>query len=172
MPRRGFCLLCLLCTITISGASKIIHKNITVKGHITQTLDYCGGAMPSPEVLSLLKTPQAFAQKVIYIKIGSSNKESATVVKKLMTDEQGNFSVVLTSGMVYSFVEEWKGGPLQIPKDTEYTKWDPACFRERYSKADFVLKVKNTGNPVVNINYHKPCFYRPYCGEYSGPLPP
>ena len=128
--------------------------------------------MPTEEMLALLKSPHPNEQKTIYIKMGSVNKASAAIVKKVITDDQGNFTVVLKSGLVYSFVEEWKSKPLEIPRDTEFTKWDPQCFRERYAKADFVLRVKNSGNPMVIINYHTPCFYRPYCGEYNGPLPP
>lgn len=145
---------------------------VTIKGHVTQTSEFCGGAMPSPEKLKVLSTPQALPQKTIYIKIGLANDPAKSVINKVTTDENGNFSVSLKSGMTYCFIEEWKSVPLNIPQNTEFMKWDHKCYTERYHKADYVLKVKTSRNAVVNINYHQPCFFKAYCGEYNGPLPP
>ncbi len=172
MPRRFLMLFCLLFVQLQTVYAKTHRKNVTIKGHITRTSDYCGGAMPTEEMLAQLKSPRPDEGRIIYVRIGSVNKATATIIKKVVTDANGDFTVVLKSGVVYSFVEEWKGKPLKIPEDTEYTKWDARCFRERYAKSDFVLKVKPSKNALVTINYHTPCFYRPYCGDYSGPLPP
>lgn len=143
-----------------------------VHGVITQTSDYCGGAQPTEELLDRLKTPQPAVGKTIYVVYGTGRQMKRVVYKKLVTDSLGQFSIKLKGGMTFAFVEEWKIKPIEYPKDTEYMKWDRECYRQRYMSADYTLRVKPNSNPEVKINYHQPCFYKPYCGQYSGPLPP
>ena len=159
-------------TFHVSAQKKYASKNIVVKGRITQTSDYCGGAQPTEEILNELRSKQPVEGKIIYIRQVSTSKTANQIIKKVVTDARGNFKVVLKSGYTYHFVEEWKHKPLEIPKDTEFVTWDENCFKTRYNTPDYILKVKTKGNPVVAINYHTPCFYRPYCGNYTGPLPP
>lgn len=144
---------------------------ITVKGKVTTTADYCGGAAPSEDMLEELRKPKPAAKKLILVKYGCVNDEKIRVVKRIITDEKGEFQVVLKKGFDYQFVEEWKAMPFKVPDNTEWTTWDAACLKKRYQTPDFVLRKKQR-NQVVSINYHQPCFYRPYCGTYSGPLPP
>ena len=172
MQRRLVFLFCLFNTLFFEAGATKQRPLIAIHGHITETSDYCGGAMPSKEKLALLKTPHALAQKTIYIKKGKANSSSSVVLKKVMTDEEGNFTVMLKAGEDYIFVEEWKAHPFDMPADTEFTHWDPVCLEERYRAADYTMRVKLSGNPIVNINYHTPCFFKPYCGTYTGPLPP
>lgn len=155
-----------------SEAQSKSNKYITLKGQVTETSDYCGGAMPNEEVLNALKTPQPIAAKSIYIKIGSKNSEGKAVYKKIITDSAGNFTVRLKVGVTYCFVEEWKALKFIVPKNTDEIKWDTECLKKRYQTPDYLLKVKNAGNKKVHINFHNTCFYKPYCGEYSGPIPP
>lgn len=167
----------LLFIISISLACKVNSKSknaeeVVINGQVTQTKDFCGGMRPTDELVNNLRTPKPFANKVIYIKIGDVNTERGPVVQKFTTDENGKFSVKLKVGTTYCFVEDWKGEPFKAPKDTEFTIWDIPCLRKSYGTPDFVLKVEKTNNRLVQINYHHPCFYKPYCGTYSGPLPP
>lgn len=142
-----------------------------IKGHITETFSYCGGARPPAELLEELGTPKPMKNKTIFIKIGTSNKSSKRVYKKIITDDNGNFSVELIIGKTYCFLEDWKGKPLNFPKDTVTVKWDHTCIIQRYKTADFILKVQASNNPVVTINFHQPCAFHPICGSYSGYLP-
>jgi hypothetical protein len=158
--------------IHLSAQKKYVSKNIVIKGRITQTSDYCGGAQPTEEKLAELRSKQPVEGKIIYIRQVNSSKKANPIIKKVMTDARGNFKVVLRSGFTYHFIEEWKHNPLEIPRDTEFVKWDENCFKTRYKTPDYILKVKSKGNSMVSINYHNPCFYRPYCGNYTGPLPP
>ncbi len=151
---------------------KKTNGNVIVKGHITQTFSYCGGARPPEELLQELGTPKPMRNKTIYIKTGTANKSSKPICKKVITDENGDFSVELKIGKTYCFLEEWKGKPLKFPKDTTTIKWDHACIIERYKTADFILKVQANNNHVVAINFHQNCDYNPVCGNFSGYLPP
>lgn len=144
---------------------------IQVRGLVTSTADYCGGAAPSEEMLADLKKPSPLANKVILVKYGVSNTEISRVVKRIVTNTKGEFSITLKKGYDYVFVEEWKGLPYKLPQDTEWIKWDASCYKKGYETPDFILR-KNKPLRVVKMNFHKRCFYDPYCGTYSGPLPP
>ena len=165
-------LLHLLCTLSAISQTKGRPTWVTVNGRIYQTESYCGGAKPSDEQLQILNTPRPLGAKTLYIKIGRRNANGTPIYRKVVTDEQGRFQVKLKAGTTYCFVEDWKGQPFQAPQNTEFVTWDLACLKDRYATPDFVLAVKKGKNHIVKITYHKPCFYRPYCGQYSGPLPP
>ena len=163
-----FCML----QMPIQAKKKVSKRKIVIHGLVTETSSYCGGAQPSEELLEELRKPLAKANKLIYIKRGSANNENAKVMYTATTDEDGKFAISLPVGYTYCFVEEWKSKPFTIPKNTEFVKWDVDCLKARYKEGDYVLQVKKKNNSLVKINYHTPCFYKPYCGDYSGPLPP
>jgi hypothetical protein len=158
--------LALLFSIATTAQQKVL-----VKGYITSTEDYCNGARPSEEMLQDLATEKPIANKIIYLKTSLKNPKCTSGFTKVKTDEHGRFEVLLKSGTEYYFVEEWKAKAFVAPKNTRELTWDLKCLRERYNTADFVLKVSNSNNQV-HINYHKPCNFKPYCGSFSGPLPP
>jgi hypothetical protein len=148
------------------------QKSVIIRGYITHTEDYCNGAAPTPEMEAALATEKPESGKIIYVKIGTTNKYTNTLVKKIKTNANGRFELSLKPGITYYFVEEWKANVFKAPKNTAELTWDIACLRKRYANPDFVLKTKGSNNPEVHINYHKPCDFRPYCGDFSGPLPP
>jgi hypothetical protein len=162
-------LLCL--TFASSCLAQKKGGSITIKGKVTTTADYCGGAAPSEEMLERLRTPQPAVRKVILVKYGTVNAENLRVVKRIVTDSNGHFSVTLKKGFDYQFVEEWKAQPFRVPANTEFVKWDAACLQKRYATPDAVCRKKQRGG-TVDMNFHQPCFFHPYCGGYSGPLPP
>ncbi|MBL7764528.1 MAG: hypothetical protein JNJ58_00405 [Chitinophagaceae bacterium] len=165
-------LICMFYGLWAQGQNRKGVRMVTVKGKVTQTADYCGGARPTDEMLEKLNAPHPLASKTIYIKIGAMNADKSKVYKKVVTDEEGRFTVKLPAGRVYSFVEEWKSGPYKKPQPQQFVEWDLACWRKKYLEPDFVLNLKTRKFPDVEINYHQRCFYSPYCGQYSGPLPP
>lgn len=172
MKNNSLLLLILLCTHAAFALKKGSAKLVSIQGQITQTAAYCGGAQPSEEMLQQMAKPKPFPNKEIVIKIGPKNKVGNAVYKRIVTDQDGKFTVRLKSNMVYCFIEDWKAKPFKVPQNTEFVQWDAACLYERYLLADYVLKVQNKENALVQINFHKPCFFNPYCGTYSGPLPP
>jgi hypothetical protein len=171
--RKFFLLLIVLqSSLFVHAFKNKTSKSVTIRGAITKTSDYCGGARPSDEMIKTLHTPQPLAEKKIFIKIGTKNSSDLPIYKSVTADENGNFSVVLKCGVSYIFIEDWKGAALNVPQNTQYVIWDAECFKQRYATPDYLLKVKNSGNPKVLINFHFPCFYKPDCGSYSGPIPP
>jgi hypothetical protein len=173
--RNYYLLLCILFIFGTAHAQKYSKAKTSyciVKGTITTTSSYCGGARPSEEMIEELQKPKPANRKTIYIKYGSKNSSSTKVIRKIVTNELGQFEVKLKKGFVYQFVDDWKSKPFKVPKNTEFVIWDIACFKKRYATPDFVLDLKKNKTGFVEVNYHQPCFYNPYCGNYSGPLPP
>ncbi len=143
-----------------------------VKGIITTTTSYCGGARPSEEIMEELQKPKPAKGKTIYIKYGSKNVSKLKIIRKIVTNELGEFEVKLKRGFIYQFMDDWKSKPFLTPQNTEFVVWDINCLKSRFATPDFILDLKKNNGGLVEINYHQPCFYNPYCGEYSGPLPP
>jgi hypothetical protein len=158
--------------LSIFSLASSAQRKVSVKAYITATEDYCGGARPSDEMLRDMSTEKPLSDKVLYIKIGTVNKSTNKTVKKVKTDVNGRFEVMLSPGVTYYFIEEWKSKVFIAPKNTHEITWDISCLRKKYATPDFILKVKPVNNQEVHINYHQNCSYRPYCGQYSGPLPP
>lgn len=148
------------------------QKLVLVRGYITSTEDYCNGARPSDEMLQDVATEKPYANKTIYVKVGTLNKSSNKLFKKVKTNADGRFEIWLKPGVSYYFVEEWKGKLFVAPRNTKEIKWDITCLRKRYATPDYVIKVTTNNNPEIQINYHKQCAFNPYCGNFSGPLPP
>lgn len=166
---KNILFLCFIFSVSVCARAQ---KTVVIKGYISHTEDYCNGAAPTPEMLAELATEKPDPAKIIYVKIGTSNKSTNKLVKKIKTDANGRFELYLKSGLTYYFVEEWKAKVFKAPKNIHEITWDIQCLRKRYASPDFVLKVKASNNPEVHINYHKTCDFRPYCGSFSGPLPP
>ena len=162
----------LFCLIFSTSFCAQAQKSVLIKGYVTHTEDYCNGAAPTPEILEELAAEKPASGKIIYVKIGSINKSTTKLVKKIKTDASGRFELYLKPGLTYYFVEEWKAKVFKAPQNTNEITWDIQCLRKRYACPDFVLKVKASNNSEVHINYHKVCDFRPYCGSFSGPLPP
>ncbi|HNB81434.1 MAG TPA: hypothetical protein PLP34_05550 [Chitinophagaceae bacterium] len=156
----------------IPAAEAGSKRTLLIRGQVTQTSEYCGGAMPTPEVLKSLETPQPLPDKVLYLKTGSINKSGTPVYRKIVCDSAGRFSVRIPEGRAYCIIEDWKAAPMRYPEDTEWIIWDKACFRKRYESPDFLIPKNFSRGQMININFHQPCFFHPWCGTYSGPLPP
>jgi hypothetical protein len=154
--------------------TKAKSQMIQYQVEVTQTADYCGGAMPTEEILKSLQTPEPIPGKTIYIKTGRVNKQGKAILKQATTDNNGRFSIALKSGQSYVFVEDWKVKPFQVPDNTDMVTWDADCLKKRYEQGDYVLDLTKTPGKerIIRINYHQVCFYKPYCGNYTGPIPP
>lgn len=176
MKQFAVFLFCAYLSLPVLAAKRSKGKMVTIQGVVTQTRDYCGGAAPGPEMLENLSRPVPLPEKELYIRIGPRNKPSRSgqspIYKKVITNAKGEFSVTLKSNTTYCFIEGWKAKPFKVPANTQFTVWDAACLYEKYIVADYVLKVNSGKNEIVKINFHQRCFFNPYCGTYSGPLPP
>lgn len=164
--------LLLVCTSQLIFAQRAKKRVqfVTVKGLVTQTSSWCGGMKPSEEVMKDKSTPKPLAGKTIYIKIGTENSEMKPVYKKVVTDENGAFSVKLKSGVTYIFLEDWKGEAFSVPKNTELVTHDADCYKKQYSRPDYSLFVKGVNKRVI-MNFHERCAHKPLCGTYHGKLP-
>lgn len=147
-------------------------KTVTVTIYVTQTSDYCGGAAPSEEILQRLATPMPLPGKTICIKNGVRNYATNPVYKTVVADENGKIVIELPYNKIFSLWDQSKTKPFVLPPNTQYLQWDRACLYQKYMTPEKVIKTSKKENIEISINFHNACFYRPYCGTYSGPLPP
>jgi hypothetical protein len=152
-----------LSNLLFGQSSKLI--SVTIK--CTQTSDYCGGAQPTEEMLIDVKTPIPNSNVVYYIVKGA--KRSGKVFKKITANENGIVSIRLPKGK-YAILTASQIEPYKARENDNYTIWDQQCLKQKYDAPVLLLVVGK--KQIFTINIHNPCFYNPYCGQYSGPLPP
>jgi hypothetical protein len=144
-------------------------KLFIIKGKITQTSDYCGGAYIR-ELIERAKTPVPYPDKTIYFKKGNKNSLRSKVITKATTDKDGNFEVNLEPG-TYCVVEEYKTEKIIIPPNSSTTTYDSNCINSLWQECDYTLTVDDKDITDFVINYHHHCFYSQPCQLYKGPRP-
>jgi nitrite reductase/ring-hydroxylating ferredoxin subunit len=157
--------LALLCSYTTADAQKAAMYKVVIT--CTQTSDYCGGAQPQDEMLEELRLPKPLPNATYYLVRGS--KRSSKVYKKVTSNDLGEVQLNLPAGS-YTLLSAEQIKAFVPRQNDKYTTWDNACLKQRYNKPLLVLRVRSA--ETVSVNVHNNCFYNPYCGQYSGPLPP
>lgn len=153
----------------IAVNKKIKHKFL-VTGSIMQTVSYCGGARPTPQILDSYNTPKGIPFGKLFIKSGLMNIEGAPVLHEITADSNGNFSIRLPAGN-YCLLEEWKSKPFKLPLNNVNQTVDSACFRNLYNASDFTLKINNKSIHHMKFIFHRTCSYNQPCVSYRGSLP-
>ena len=138
-------------------------KKFTVTGSVVIREDYCGGA----QLVNEDRPAVPASGTTLYIRKSGGSK---TVIDSIKTNDKGAFSISLSAGE-YCIVEKWKKYPLVFPVNTDFQKWDTACYRKRYNECDFTLNVKSDTSDVKFI-LRKHCPWTTPCVQYSGPFPP
>jgi hypothetical protein len=156
-----------------AATSKTVEYKVS--GTITQTHAYCGGARPPKELMDNLTKPSPFPGKKVYIRSGTENSLDKPVIRELIADTGGRFSLLLPSG-TYCIIQEEQVKTLDTDffrkKLTSYHKLDEACLKQWWSKCLMTFEVGATDKTDLNINFHFPCFTNGVpCVTYTGPLP-
>lgn len=158
---------------TKTGGVKPVR--VTVKGKLTQTSTYCGGARPTEEMLSEYSTPKPYANKVFYVRKGKVNSTKAEVITSFTTDANGEFSFQITPG-TYSIIQEKQLKKLNSKdlKSDNYVKVDAKCMKAWWTKPFYLLEVKTENVTIPDWNIHHKCFVSGDipCMNYEGPMPP
>ncbi|MEZ5046144.1 MAG: hypothetical protein R2831_04050 [Chitinophagaceae bacterium] len=150
---------------------KYISSYATIKATVTETRNFCGGMLPSPEILKEFSTPRPLANKTIHIKLGSVNSNELPIYKTVQSDENGHFTFSIKKGQTIMFLEDWKGYPFVAPENTETITWSISCLKNRYATPDLLYRVTYTSVQKVEINFMQPCPHQPLCGRYHGYMP-
>ncbi len=145
----------------------------TLKGKITQTSSYCGGAAPNREILDQLAQPKAFVGKKLFLREGNINSEKGKIIAKIVADSSGNFNISVPAG-IYSIIVEEQEKVMDAKKYTsEFVKANEVCLKEWWTKPLQVIEIKDNNIENLDFNFHHKCrvkFDIP-CLEYFGPLP-
>jgi hypothetical protein len=150
-------------------------KKIPVSGTVTSTMNYCGGARPTDEILAQVATPRPIPNKKIYIKKGDVNSFNNKTILVLTTDAKGNFHARLSPGK-YLVVDSTRNDMTYYnmllktyQNQTEhYEAIDTLCLKEWYMKPSCVFEVTNAEVKDISVNFHKTCDDIP-CSMFRGP---
>ncbi len=154
-------------------------KSYQVSGTITYTSNYCGGARPPETLLEQMATPTPYPGKVLHIRKGNTNDLSSLIIKTIVTDSLGKFSLSVEPGN-YCIIDDYRKDASFVdlmlhPADDSYLKVeDPGCLKEWLNICLCSITVTDQNIQDIQINIHRACF-RPEgvpCINYTGPLPP
>ena len=150
-------------------------KNIVVKGKVTQTWSYCGGAAPSEEMLEEARRPRPYEGKVFYIRKGKINSLKEPMILSFTVSAAGTFSFQLPAG-VYSIIQDTQLKALNFNDyNVDANKYaDKDCLKKWWAQAYYVLEIKDKNITNLNFEFHHACFVDSDipCLQYVGPMPP
>jgi hypothetical protein len=156
----------LISTTTIAKGKKK-SKSIIVQGTLTTTSNYCGGAVPTDDIVAELAIPKPKPNAVIYI--GKQGAKRSTY-KKVISNANGKFTIKLSAG-TYCIIEEYKTKPFVPPINTKTVVYNTACLKQKYLQADYTFTI-SANNNMVNYNKHLVCKWQTPCTTFNGQLPP
>jgi hypothetical protein len=140
--------------LSILSFTALFSQTKKVKIKLTQTVPYCGGARPTPEMEAQQKIPVAYANKKL-ICISATHK-----IDTLTTDVKGYLITNLTIG-TYNFFEPWKYYKKN-PTDENENNINMDCLSKEWTKPDLIITVSKKIKLINNIEY-KICPYRFPC---------
>lgn len=138
--------------VVVEKGSDIAVKIYTINGNLTFTKSYCGGIRPSDEQLKQLKTPQAFANRTLFIKQGDKDLARKPAFHSFTTDDNGIYALELPEGVYSIFIEDKTRN-----YDNQYAKSTGKQGCDQWLQTpNLIWKVKKaTKNQTFNI--HIPC---------------
>lgn len=168
--------LVLVCSFTKAQVTKskkeIVH---TISGKVTQTSSYCGGAMPTEEILQEMSKPVPYAGKVFYVRKGSVNNIKMPIVLSFTVNAKGEFSIDLPPGQ-YCLIQKEQVKTLNMKnyKSTTDLQIDENCLKEWWAKPYYAFQITDKNITDLKFNFYHACFVNSDipCIEYVGPMPP
>ena len=125
----------------------------SIKGIVTQTSSFCGGMPPKKEMIQELQTPKPIIEKKLFVKKGKKNLIRRKIVKEILTDSSGHFSLSLPAG-TYCIVEDYKTKKFE---SSEKSIKEIKCAEKQWSQCDYTFCLPEDHNKTIKINYHHYC---------------
>ena len=148
-------------------------QTYSITGTLLQTSSYCGGAKPTQEILDRFATPKPYPNKTFSIRKGSKNNICNKIIKKFITDCNGNFSFNLPKG-TYSIIVEEQVEPIKAKDyNTKLQTVNDSCLQKWWSEPYYLIKVEKKNNPL-HFTIHHQCYIDNDipCITYVGPKHP
>lgn len=163
----------LIIVIMVVFSTSAITQKYSISGIVQQTFAYCGGAVPTQEILKNFATPKAFANKTFYVRKGKKNNIKREIIAQFTSDSNGEFSFQLPKGVYSILVEEQveKADPKKYT--AKYQTVDEKCLEDWWQKPYFLLCVKSDKKDLKFLFNHR-CYVDSDvpCVKYTGPKHP
>ncbi len=172
--------LLILCLFTGQFTNAQQAPLMLIKGTLTHTNSYCGGAAPSDEMLREIYAEKPLPNKIIYFRPGIENNIQDSILYKAKSDDFGCFELYLPVG-TYCIIDERQKDDTYVKElfnyykngDMYFTPIDKNCLDQWLKNPLYVLEVNDKNNAQIKINFHNPCSWdRIPCTSYTGPYPP
>ena len=129
---------------SVTTPSPVTSSCNLVKGTLTFTNQYCGGARPSEEILAEHDRPQNFVSTTFYLK----RKKGGKVIYKIVTDSEGNFKKCIKPGKYFLYMSKYYNKKLSL-------NFNPKCTMAWTSYGE--VEVLDHAKKLYLLNMHFGC---------------
>lgn len=146
-----------------------------ISGKVMQASDYCGGALRalSREEIDEIQKEKPFGRKPLYIRNETTNIVSNPIIKEFVSDDNGNFEILLPTGQYCIIEYNKKEGLRKLPqfidvthinttnispeKNKEYLDKIIQCGEDWWKTCDKILSVEKYDINNFIIKFHRSC---------------
>lgn len=155
-------------------------QRYVLKGKVTTTRKYCGGARPTDEILQEFNTPQPAVGMELYLKEGATGNLSAPILDTIVTNADGEFRLKLPLGD-YVIVDAKHADKSHYrhlkrtyaDKTDNYEPIDMGCLEKWAAQTLMNITVTEQDVMLNTINIQIGCSWDEVpCATYTGPYPP
>jgi hypothetical protein len=149
-------------------------KHFTVSGRFLVKSPYCGGAAPTPDMVTASQTPQPFAGQGFIIRKGTTNGVGSAIETRVTTDNNGAFSVSLTAGTYCMVLNEKENRRTPEFLKTAYYEIDKKCDDKWLGTCELSFTVADKNVSGLRVTLERKCQIASLspCIQWGGPLPP
>lgn len=143
-----------------------------VSGRILVSVQYCGGVQPSPEMLEEAQRHHARSGVKVYLRPGTKNSESDSIVASAVSDRKGNFTFRVKPGTYCVLIEEQALPPVFDPK-----RYAPGmemnnkkAYRTWWETPQAVVTITSEHVSAGDLKFHQNCMVTTLCPLIYNPV--
>lgn len=165
-------------SIPMQSSTKLPSGLIQLRGRITVSGNYCGGAAPTREMMEEARKPRPKADmRVIVNPTGPYKTDIDGEVWNSTSDAEGYWELKVYPGeYCLKIGEKAANNPVIPPSQPGWVAVDAECYAKWLQTCDRTFRVDEEGNVDANLDIHlyERCFISGFdpCSQYMGPKPP
>lgn len=156
---------------TIAGSTQVdTAAPWDLKGQLLWSIDYCGGAQPSDEMLAEMEALKPLEDQALIVRAGTRNALGTPVVARTKTDHEGRFRIALPPGdYCICLAEKEKKRSYAFMTDEVQAVDDP-CDSQWLQTCDILVRRQDKRHDRYKATFEQHCDVQTLspCVSYHG----